>query len=309
MRKNILLTIVLSLAFARCTKIENLSQDTSLTSFEVVGHLPVEIILGDVEFSADSVYIPIKYGKYEFPLMVKVKARASAGAYIYGVEDKELLTFESIDSPAHRFVVSAENGKSKNYFVALREVSLDESSELLDSVMFNDGDGEGAMMYNSLVATSQQSEKMIVAIGGEYPLSVTPRFDVEPTSRIESYRIEGNANWSPYVNGEREFTFNDAEAGYEIEIVAQSGKREVWRIGSYVVDYSAIDATMQIDYRDLAASPAQSECEVERFDIDFNTGEITIVVAECEGCQIAFPLDFEVSVPVSEWLTLHYLLQ
>ncbi|MFR9523401.1 MAG: hypothetical protein SNH94_02380 [Rikenellaceae bacterium] len=304
MKRSLIIATSLLLSLVACTKIENLSVDTSLKSFKVNSHSPQSIVLGDVKISADTVYLPIEYGKYQFPLTLNVEATATSGAYIYGVGGDEPIIFNSIDDQPVRFVVSAASGVSKNYYFALFEVPLDESCEFYETVAFCGEQEEGLLLSGELLENgAEQSCKMLVAVGASYPLTLTPQFCVAQSTSIESYCLVGEEQWSHYDNGDSSLTFESEEQYYQFELISQSGKSEVCKVGLWVVDFVEIDATMQVNYRDLCATSNQSGVAVRSYDVDFEIGDITLFV-EAEGeASVEFPLELSVDIPANEWLS------
>lgn len=297
--------MLLCLGAMACTKIEDLSTDTSLKSLVVLAHSPESIILGDVNITADTVYLPIKYGKYEFPLTLLVEAIGAEGTYIYGLSKNEAVTFDSINAAPLRFVVSAENGRSKNYYIAPYEVPLGESTELMSYVSFASGELDNLLLSNTLMdEEGATNTKTILAIATTYPLNLTPEFTVAETSEIEYYREQGSDEWLSFANGATELSYGDSSTVYEFYITAESGKTAVWQVGASIIDYSTIDITTQINYKDLSATFTDANLELKGFDIDFSTGAVTVLIESLSDEALAFPLDITLDVPVNEWLSL-----
>ncbi|MFR9521917.1 MAG: hypothetical protein SNI51_04260, partial [Rikenellaceae bacterium] len=246
-------TLIIFIYLVSCTKIEDLSTDNSLKSFEVISHSPQSIIIGEVLISADSIYIPIEYGRYEFPLTLTTKVQAPSGAHIYGLSDNEDIIFDSIDAEPLRFVVSAENGTSRNYYITLIETPLSDSAELFDVVSFN----EELLLNDVLIAGEGDNEKLILAIDTQYPLSVTPQFTIAETTTIESYRVAGSTEWLPFNNGNTTISFDNQESRIELYILSESGNTAIWNLGSLLLEFSDIDPTLQINYKELEASLSQ----------------------------------------------------
>ncbi|MFR9515249.1 MAG: PCMD domain-containing protein [Rikenellaceae bacterium] len=293
-------TLIIFIYLVSCTKIEDLSTDNSLKSFEVISHSPQSIIIGEVLISADSIYIPIEYGRYEFPLTLTTKVQEPSGAHIYGLSDNEDIIFDSIDAEPLRFVVSAENGTSRNYYITLIETPLSDSAELFDVVSFN----EELLLNDVLIAGEGDNEKLILAIDTQYPLSVTPQFTIAETTTIESYRVAGSTEWLPFNNGNTTISFDNQESRIELYILSESGNTAIWNLGSLLLEFSDIDPTLQINYKELEASLSQQGVSVRSFAIDFETGEITMIIEESEEVTTEFPLEVTLDIITNDWLTV-----
>ncbi len=294
--KTILTYFALFLCIIGCTSIDNLSEDVSIKDFKVISWSPDKIIIGTPEITSDTIYIPIEYGKYEFPLDIEVDVTTAKGnERIYGIENGEPIRFENISQNVE-FVVTSESGYSKSYFIAPKEIALNEDTDIYAPVSIL----EPIIINDNLISTNENSLEMVIFNQG-YPISVTPSFSTESLSKIERYSADGT-KWEEFKNGETNLTFSSAETKYKFEVKAASGKSKEWNIGTTIIETTPVSGTTQINYKELSTNISSSEIKLIRNDVDIENGIVSIILDTSEVTQNSyFPIDIEVNIPNSEW--------
>ncbi len=295
------ITILLSLLciVASCTKLEDLSQDVSIRSFEITSHSPESIILGTPEIGADTVYIPIEYGKYEFPLSIYAEVETSLGnELIQGISKSSPIVFETIDSRVD-FVVTSESGYSKRYTIKPQENHLDEDVMLFDNISIVEAD----TIYSHMLSSGDAAYDIVI-FDRELPVTITPTLSVGPKSKITGYAVvtsDSFGAYKPYVAGESQFTYTDAETKYLVMVEAQSGKTEEWSLGLLQIATEAVTPTTEINYRTISAHSTSADISIPKFDVDIDGGVVSLMVdTSLVAAQSYFPISAEVAVEPSE---------
>lgn len=167
-----------------CTKIDELSDENNIKSFVVTEHTN-GIELGSAIFSAgpqvDTIYIPVKYGDYKFPLELDAEVTFNGdidqivGLNLIGGKFRDVM-FENIDSERH-FTVMAKSGMPKRYVIIPR----------LDDYRVP---GEIGMTVKSVTPAStlvypkayiENSETMTIYVANpSFPLTIVPEFIFDP---------------------------------------------------------------------------------------------------------------------------------
>ncbi len=288
--------ILLLIAFIGCAKLDKLSEDVSIRSFNITSSSPEQIVLGDVRIDADTVYIPIEYGKYLFPLTVTANINTAIGnERLAGIASGTPFIINSIDQIVE-FVVTTESGYSKSYFIKPEEKALDEDADIHAPVSIVEPDS----VYDRLV-TQDSDHLNFIAFDAEYPITITPTFTIGELSKVEAYSSMPN-QWGKFENGATPLTFEDESTQYKFEVEAASGKIKEWTIGLKQIAVNPVQPSTQIDFANISVAINNDGATHHRTDVDIDAGIVTFLVdTSAIVTKPYFPINLDVTVPKSEW--------
>ncbi len=303
MKRLITLLIMMFFIALSCTKLEDLSQDVEIKSFEITSSSPSEIILGEPSITMDTVYIPIEYGKYEFPLTIYADIETTLGnEMIQGINIGSPIIFDNIDSRVD-FVITSESGYSRKYTLKPEASSLNEDVMLFDEISISEAD----TIFTQMLPTGDSTYNIVV-FDGEFPMTLTPTLEVAPKSTITRYAVvQGSTigEFEEYSNSKSQFTYSDSDTRYIVEVEAESGKTQEWTIGVESIQVLPVAPTTEINYKELTARASTPNLSVSRTDIDVDRGIVSILVDTTEMAnQNYFPIEVDVMVPANELNTL-----
>lgn len=201
MKKNILfITAAFLLLFGlwTCADIDHLSDVNSLSNFKISMHSPQEIVIGEVEITADNIIaIPIKYGVDKFPLTFSAEVSFTGKIdCVVGIDFAKELTLTSLDESL-MFTVVAESGLPRKYTVVARPVDYVLPSEIPFKLLFKSSENT-AVLESAFVA---EDTLTIYVIHPEFPISIVPKFEISETFEFKNF-----------VNGQTAFTFQTLES-------------------------------------------------------------------------------------------------
>ena len=218
MRKLYFILALMLFVAASCAKIDELSDSNAITEFRIISHSPETIELGVVEIAEDVIYIPIAYGKYEFPLHFRAQFRTEGRVdRVTGVDFSEELVLQSMDDEI-KFYVQATSGLTRVYYIRPREVPLDENNYISTNIEIRSVSPQAVVSpYGTLSADGDTLR--IYAIDPEFPMTVIPRFTIEETSKFIDFE-----------NGFQELVFDEPFAFHDIDIMSASGGVRTWSV-------------------------------------------------------------------------------
>ncbi len=296
-----LLCATLVAAAASCAKIDALSDGNNIDEFHITSHTPVTIELGATEMRGDTIYIPIIYGKYSFPLRFYATMTISQDIdRITGIDLAKEQVLEDIDDVIKFFVV-AKSGLARKYFIKAREVPLAEDNylrrdfELLSSS--SDLPISTAGEYSSRGDTLK-----IYAVGATFPLTIKPVFAIAPES-----------SFTAFENGVTELVFRNDRDFNKIKVRAKSGAEKVWNVklmnapvifaadGVSPAMREGTDIEPRTFLSSLAAGSANTLFETV---VDNDTENVGFTLKGASGAPV-FPQDIDVSFAVLNGIELY----
>lgn len=291
---------------ASCTKLDKFSDDNAVTAFTVTAHSPEEIIIDDVTIEDDVIYIPIVYGKYEFPLNIRASISTSPEVNkIVGLDFAKELILNDINSEL-KFHVVAESGATRTYYIRAREIPLDENNYIFGKAVYKAVSPANAILSTVTHGDSDRDLLRLFGVELDYPVTMTPEFNIAPSSRFERIWLENDAHsmWE-YKNGETELTFQDASTTYCLRVVSQSGLARVWKISltscELLDEQSPATPDVSVDPRTLSVTGIQSGLTVIETLVDNLAGSITIITEKPSPGQ-PFSLNFQ--MPANDLIDL-----
>ncbi len=270
------------LILASCAKLDTFSNNNQITDFRVTVHTPETIQLDNVCLEGDTVFIPIAWGKYEFPMKFRAEVTTAANINkIVGLDFDNELSFQDIRSQL-RFFVVAENGSTHAYFIKPREIPLSEDNYIYGRMRFTTIDPMETVLSTTAHPSLTGDTVRIYGAGITYPVTITPRFTIADNASFLRFWVPGQQE-ALFENGVSQMTFNDEESVYHLQVVARSGLVKTWVVSmrnTPLVEERIPEYThnnISIDPRTSSAT-ASAGFKVEDLLIDNTTGVITVTV-------------------------------
>lgn len=283
----LIFTVILSaLSVASCVDIDKLSNNNTILGFTVLSHSPSTIELANPEVVNDTIYIPIVYGKYDFPMRFHAKLNFGEDiSRIVGIDLSEEQCLENIDDVL-KFHVMAKSGSTRTYYIKAREIPQDENNYISRAVEIVEVSPEKTLVSRQGVTSSRGDTLSIYTIEGVYPITITPRFDIAPLATLRNFD-----------NGQTKLTFTSEQTIHKVKVISKSGAERVWNIAlAKAPIVSAEDPTVSkdilagtnIDPRTFTA--ANSGVEVTPF-VDNLTENIELELKNKGAGEVKFPVD------------------
>ena len=123
--------VILSVLLFSCDKVSNLSDSNQIEEVIIEDVLPAHVILDKPALTEGLITIPVKLGKYYFPIKVKLDFKTSHnGIKILGIDNDGYIEFQEYSSVKSVYVVS-ESGLTKSYDIKLDVLPSNEISEII----------------------------------------------------------------------------------------------------------------------------------------------------------------------------------
>ncbi len=315
MKTKLLLLPVLAALLCCCTKLDKFSNANDLLEFKVKTYSPETIIIDNVLIEGDTVFIPVLFGKYEFPMTFYAEVCCSPTINkVVGLDFSQPLRFDNINSVLKFFVV-AENGSTQTYYIKPREIPLSEDNYIYSRVKFNDVDPAETVLSPLTHISMRGDTVKMFGVGLTYPVTCSPEFTIAPTTTFGTIRNPASGD-DPveFVNGETPLTFDSEESVYHLKVIAKSGLVKEWVVS--LRNAELIEGTIaETDYPSLGIEPRQSTVSVtpegwiaEDLLIDHTQGVITVTMAN-PGVPAPSPdRVITKAAPISDPLTLAFHL-
>ncbi|MGL4909448.1 MAG: PCMD domain-containing protein [Bacteroidales bacterium] len=221
-RKFFFFFLALSL-FISCQKLDELNGNATIDAFVIAEHSPI-ITIASPFITNDTVYIPILDGMDNFPMRFKANVILSAGTkQIRGIDfnqEQELVSATSL----LKFVVMAENGMARTYYICPKKIDGDNylrnSIEVLSS-------SPQSLLSSVGVSTVNDTFKIYGALL-EYPISLQLNLQIASDASFGNYWYEGG-DTSIYNNGKTILTF-EQEKVIHLKVVANNGAIREWNL-------------------------------------------------------------------------------
>lgn len=304
MKKFSTLALLVLLA-ASCTQLDQFSDANKVTSFKVTAHSPEEIIIDNAKIEGDTIFIPILYGKYNFPLKIRAAVTTSPDINkIVGIDFTRELLLENIDSEL-KFYVVAQSGSTRTYYIRTREIPLDENNYIYGNVTYRAVSPAGAILSMMTHRDADNEFLQLFGVELDYPVALKPEFEILSSSRFGRVWLEGDEqNARDYINGETELTFQDASTIYCLSVLSQSGLARVWKISlqsCMLLDEQSSGSTdLYVNPKTLSITGNPGDLTVIETQVDDPSGSISITIEKSTGQ----PLSLNFQMPVNDLVDL-----
>lgn len=310
-----LLFLILAVsAIFSCTNIDELSNNNQVSGLNIISYSPKTIELGEVEMQQDTFYIPIVYGKYEFPLRFYAQLSIDTDIdKVIGINFNEEQCLESMDDVI-RFYVMARSGLTRTYYIKAKEIPLNEDNYIQRLFTIHDATTGVRVSGEGTYSTTGDTLR-IYSVGGDYPIDITPEFVIGTDARFRNFE-----------NGQTSLSFTDAKTTHKIKVSSKSGAERIWNIRMVRLpvvtgaDGSSTDLQREgtdINPREFSASlPEAPGFEVYESFVNNSNETITLTLKEAEesgessddqtarAADVTFPLKVRVTFTSFEGVQL-----
>ena len=304
----LVLAVVLA---ASCSKIERLSDYNEIKSFEIVSYTPSAMELSGAQIENDMIYIGIDFGEYLFPLQFRAKPVFDAGIdRIVGIDFSKELVLENPESELV-FYVMASSGLSRPYVIRTRVAPLDKNFALSRFFTVKEKEPDMLISEEGVIASftedgERRDSLKIFTVDGSYPVSITPEFNIAEASKFGNVTgTDGNVR--PFVNGTTPLLFSDVETAHQLEVISQSGLKNVWNIVvRHAPTVNGADGKSTPGQREgsdinprtiSATTQGNTSFAVDEIFVDNYIDNISLTIKKKED-EIIFPLEVQVQFDV-----------
>lgn len=274
-----IIAVFIAATLHSCEKVAQLSDDNTIISVSIDSVEPEKVILDNPVVDESSVIIPVKFGKYLFPLKVYPTITCNDNKVkILGLEEDGSLIFPVLNS-INTITIVSESGMPKRYEIKLNLISSNEISEILkfkikSSSQSNSNLGEEAF------ADPTESIVKIYAVDPTYPLIINPEVEVS----------EG-AVFADWEKGES-LTFSFQGETKILNLLSESGREEKWQI-SIINSEEDIGSNQRLinpfNYFDVKFTSSLHHLDT----ISFNTKDRQVILyysgdKRIENCRVLF---------------------
>ncbi|MDR2362591.1 MAG: PCMD domain-containing protein [Prevotellaceae bacterium] len=283
--------VSLTACVCACERVELLSDAAEVVLFRIDDSSPatIELATPEIDHADGLITIPVLYGKHDFPLHIRASVTLSEGAAkVLHVDFNEEIVFHTVDSERSFYVVAA-SGKVKQWTLRLREVVLDEQTQIDGFDILSCTPGTALVARQAKIAHIP-SRVNVLAIPGNAPSAIVPAIACPEKTTLAGY-TEGEP-----------MTFGVPAADVPLTLTAESGKTQVWTVSLVECRdvHSLPDISPELKKRlDLSAASLtwrlSDGMELMRLSADFATGTIEIAARGT-----AFPATVAGTIPIME---------
>lgn len=212
-----LIAVFIAVILHSCEKVAQLSDDNIIISVSIDNVEPEKVLLDNPVVEESSVIIPVKFGKYLFPLKLYPTIICNdSKVKILGLEDDGSLIFPVLNS-INTITIVSESGMPKRYEIKLNLISSNEISEILKFKIKSSSNGI-LNVGEEAFADPTESIVKIYAVDPTYPLIINPEVEVS----------EG-AVFTDWEKGES-LTFSFQGETKTLNLLSESGREEKWQV-------------------------------------------------------------------------------
>ena len=212
----LILTLIIMVSFS-CRKVSELSDNNTIATILVSGEKPEEVVFDTPRIEDKKIIIPLRFGKYLFPLQVKLDIKTEMSVdKILGFDYQGYLTFESISS-INVISVVAKSGMTSKYEVVLEELPSNDLSEVEKFTVKTHLPQEYNFISEALI-DEPTSTVRIFSISNSIPFTIVPEIILSAGASLKDYKANDP------------ITFETLSAKKNFKIVSESGREQVWQV-------------------------------------------------------------------------------
>ncbi|MGL5786290.1 MAG: PCMD domain-containing protein [Bacteroidales bacterium] len=271
-----------------CTDLNSLKDDAIVKSVTISSHSPSSVILGKPAINIENrtISIPVLYGKYQFPLSMKLKLDTSDGN-TKGIDFNNDVVFSTI-SERLKFFVIAESGVASPWYIELIETPLPEGNYIES---FDIKNFEPAQSVISLKPEINPIEGKVRILSAEttFPLTVNATIRFSDLATIEGYDVKDP----------KPFVFTSAEDTHLITVTSASGNKKEWEISVTACKELDPDAPrvelngVDFDQVDVIAGADYPNQYVLERTWNVRTGELNVYIRDSVDNSAVFPTSIQ----------------
>lgn len=200
-----------------CRKVSELSDNNNIATISVAGEKPEEVVFDTPRIEDKKIIIPLRFGKYLFPLQVKLDIKTEMSVdKILGFDSQGYLTFESISS-INVISVVAKSGMTSKYEVLLEELPSNDLSEIEKFTVKTHLPPEYNFISEALIDEPTSTVK-IYSISNSAPFTIVPEIYLSAGAGFKDYKANDP------------ISFETLTAKKNFKIVSESGREQVWQV-------------------------------------------------------------------------------
>ncbi|MCL2728363.1 MAG: hypothetical protein FWD56_08280, partial [Bacteroidales bacterium] len=268
------LLMVAGICLATCDNVKDLDDNARISVVKIEVASPSAVLLGDPQIEKEEVVIPLIFGKYLFPIEIRVDIQTVQTIdKILGLSAGNGMVFESLEE-INRIDLVALSGVVHSYIFKLNEVPSSEDANIEkfeitswtpDSFLFI-----RAPHYDVINGVIE-----IIGVSNHFPFTITPRITISDGAKMET---------SVAVNS---FTFTSYTTQFPIKVVAESGKERLWQIGVKQAQIIRPQEAPDVDSRARLSINTQAitatlsgggASEIKSVDVDADNSTIRITI-------------------------------
>ncbi|MDR0694599.1 MAG: PCMD domain-containing protein [Prevotellaceae bacterium] len=289
-RRSLLLLLLWGVAVS-CEQVDSLSNAAEVTAVSIEHYEPSSVRLGmPAKVDDHTVAIPVLYGKYDFPLRLRLSISVSEEVVKIlsrqgGVFNSGEVVFETLDDVVE-FDVVAASGKVKRWRLHLLENILNEQTQIRQFDITGYTPAEAVISVYANIKHSE-NEIEILTLSPVFPLSITPVITLAGQ----------NAQITGYAPGEP-LTFAAIDATVALQVKAESGKTQTWMVKLVQCRDVAAEPELSIPTKNRLAPAGALSFDISQGSVrevaqDFSAGIITL---QTEGT--VFPVTVKAHLPL-----------
>jgi hypothetical protein len=208
-----------------CTRVADLSDDVSLSGFNILSHEPADIQLGTPVIRNDTVYVPVLRGVALFPLTLSVEPQFATNTK-QAVTGSSFLSFDNIkfeldDIDTKTFYLIAESGLPKPYYIVL---DIEGQKKRSDFLSFEASDGQNGSVAAHGYINPVRHRIDLYVMKESFPLSL----NISATISEEAVLKNSEKN----VLDENDFTlnFDGMNSKSQLYVEAENGQLNEWSV-------------------------------------------------------------------------------
>lgn len=215
--KIVLKLMILSSILFSCDKVSKLSDLNQITEAEIISVSPEGVVLEKPLVNDGTISIPVKVGKYLFPIRIKLQLKSTGNNIkILGIDSEGFIEFRETSSIKVINIVS-ESGLTKSYDVKLYILPSNEISEIT-TLLITKNNITGFPVAEDGYANPITSTVNVFTTSPSYPITITPLITISSGAKIIGWNTGDKLTFS--LGGETK----------TLKILSESGREEEWKI-------------------------------------------------------------------------------
>ena len=272
--KTLLIPLVLLVLSLSCRKVSELSDNYNISTISITGGKPANAVFDTPRIEGKKIIIPLRFGKYLFPLDVKLDVKTEKSIdKILGFDTDGYIRFESILS-INEISVVAESGMTAKYEVVLEEIPSNDLAEV-EKFTVKSSQPEDCYLINEALIDYTNYTIGIYTISTIAPFTIVPEITLSAGAGFKDYKAN-----TPIV-------FESLSAQKNLSVISESGREEMWKIKLSPARLFTIQNSSQVPddvsdrinfgINDVKAIAVTSGLEIYNLLVSNTTSTITLI--------------------------------
>ncbi|MFY9115817.1 MAG: PCMD domain-containing protein [Bacteroidales bacterium] len=218
---HVLLLPLLVMALSQCVKVTELDDYASVKSCAITSFTPQTVVFDTPVVEESNILIPMKYGKYEFPVTVTLDIVTEQKIdKILGLDENNTLTFNSPET-VRKFHLVALSGVPHAYTVSIEVADLSEEASVTDARLITYTPPHILLSGELDIDVVASQVILYVLEGQEFPLHATFGLSLSPGASVEGLEE---------ASGYYTVAFPSCDTPVPFTVLAESGRKETWSL-------------------------------------------------------------------------------